>query len=191
MNVEQLCEAEADAGLIAGGYGVPDLAPDVSGPLRDVVETFRRWLHMPDPGKTETIAPLAALPYVHPAAVVSPAALLSGTARKEREKDATGGILRSVGEFGIIQVKDLGSLLSLHREARAEALAALREVYDGRYDRPIGTGGGRILSWSGKCGLNRRLHPHGGTVHPVPHRRRRPPPVPTDTAEAESRGAGR
>lgn len=175
--------ALADAELLAAGYGVPDLAADVSGPLHDVVETFRRWLHLPDPGalyaalgavaanllpgdpvwlllvgppgcgKTETIAPLAALDYVHSAAVVSPAALLSGTARREQEKDATGGILRQVGDFGIILVKDFTSLLSLHREARAEALAALREVYDGRYDRPIGTGGGRILTWQGKCGL--------------------------------------
>lgn len=151
--------------------------------LEGVVETFRRWLHLPDPGaiyaslgavaanvlpgdpvwlllvgppgcgKTETIAPLTALTYVHSAAVVSPAALLSGTNKRDTEKGATGGLLRQVGDFGVILVKDFTSLLSMHREARAEGLAALREVFDGRYDRPVGTGGGRILSWSGKCGL--------------------------------------
>lgn len=154
-----------------------------AGDLEKAVVTFRRWLHLPDPGalyvslgavaanvlpgdpvwlllvgppgcgKTETIAPLTALDYVHPAAVVTPAALLSGTARRELEKGATGGVLRQVGDFGILLIKDLGSILSQHREARAEALAALREVYDGRYDRPVGTGGGRVLSWAGKCGL--------------------------------------
>lgn len=151
--------------------------------LEAAVASFREWLHLPDPGalyaalgavmanvlpgdpvwlllvgppgcgKTETIAPLAALDFVHSAAVVTPAALLSGTARRELEKGATGGLLHQVGEFGILLVKDLGSILSQHREARAEALAALREVYDGRYDRPVGTGGGRVLSWAGKCGL--------------------------------------
>jgi hypothetical protein len=152
-------------------------------PLAECVDTYQRWMHLPDPGalyaslgtvaanllpgdpvwlllvgppgcgKTETVAPLAALPYVHPVAVVSPAALLSGTAGREREKGATGGVLRQIGEFGLLLVKDFTSILSMHREARAEALAALREVYDGRYDRPVGTGGGRILSWAGKCGL--------------------------------------
>lgn len=156
---------------------------EAAGPLEKAVEVFRRWLYLPDPGalyaslgavaanllpgdpvwlllvgppgcgKTEMIAPLGGLPYVHPAAVVSPAALLSGTPRKDQENGATGGLLHQVGEFGLILVKDLTSILSMHREARAEALAALREVYDGRYDRPIGTGGGRVLTWQGKCGL--------------------------------------
>lgn len=114
------------------------------------------WLLLVGPpgcGKTEMIAPLNPLPYVHPAAVVSPASLLSGTPRKDQENGATGGLLHQVGDFGVISVKDLTSILSLHREARAEALAALREVYDGRYDRPVGTGGGRVLTWQGKCGL--------------------------------------
>lgn len=26
-------------------------------------------------------------------------------------------------------------------------------MYDGSWDRPVGAGGGRVLSWSGKCGL--------------------------------------
>jgi hypothetical protein len=32
-------------------------------------------------------------------------------------------------------------------------MAALREIYDGSWDRPMGTDGGRVLSWSGKCGF--------------------------------------
>jgi hypothetical protein len=32
-------------------------------------------------------------------------------------------------------------------------LAALREVYDGRWDRAVGSDGGKVLSWTGKCGL--------------------------------------
>lgn len=32
-------------------------------------------------------------------------------------------------------------------------MAALREVYGGSWDRPVGTDGGRVLRWAGKCGF--------------------------------------
>src|SRR5262249_46272909 len=44
-------------------------------------------------------------------------------------------------------------ILSMHRDARAAILAALREVYDGRYTRVVGTDGGKTLDWSGRVGL--------------------------------------
>jgi hypothetical protein len=153
------------------------------GALAECITTFQKWLHLPDPkivttvaaavaanlidgdplwllivgppgsGKTETISPLADLSFVHPAATVTPAPLLSGTPKKEHAKEAKGGLLREVGEFGVLLCKDFTSVLAQHRDARAEALAALREIYDGRWDRPVGTAGGIVLSWSGKCGL--------------------------------------
>lgn len=49
--------------------------------------------------------------------------------------------------------KDFTSVLAQNKDARAEAMAALREVYDGDWHRPVGTDGGRVLSWRGKCGL--------------------------------------
>jgi hypothetical protein len=90
---------------------------------------------------------------VHPAAKVTEAALLSGTPARDRDKAAKGGLLRHIGDFGIMLIKDFTSVLAQNRDTRAEALAALREVFDGRWDRPVGTGGGIVLSWSGKCGL--------------------------------------
>src|SRR5690606_38143365 len=53
----------------------------------------------------------------------------------------------------IILCKDFTSVLSQNKDSSAAALAALREIYDGSWHRPIGTDGGRVLSWSGKCGL--------------------------------------
>ena len=44
-------------------------------------------------------------------------------------------------------------MLSQNRDTAKQAMAALREIYDGSWDRPVGTDGGRVLSWSGKCGL--------------------------------------
>ncbi len=156
-----------------------------SGELDDVIAVYRQWLHLPDvgaiytalgtvaanmlpgdpvwtlivgppsSGKTEAIGPLTALPFVHAASTVTPAALMSGTSKKQAEHGATGGLLPTigVGGFGMLLMKDFTSVLEQHRDARGEALAALREVYDGRYDRALGTGGGRVLTWYGKCGL--------------------------------------
>ena len=151
--------------------------------LAEAVACFRRWLHLPDPGslyvvlatvaanraegdpvwllvvgppgggKTEVLNPLGRLPDVHPAATLTEASLLSGTPGKDRAKDSKGGLLREIGPFGILVLKDFGSILSMNRDARAGVLAALREVYDGAWTRHVGTDGGRTLTWAGKVGL--------------------------------------
>jgi len=151
--------------------------------LADALAVFGRWLHLddeapvlavaavmvanladgdpvwllivgpPSGGKTEILTACTPLPCVIPAATISEAALLSGTSRKERAKDATGGLLRQVGSFGILLAKDFTSVLSQNKDTAKQAMAALREVYDGRWDRPVGTDGGRVLTWEGKCGL--------------------------------------
>ena len=79
--------------------------------------------------------------------------LLSGTPKHQKERGSKGGLLRQIGEFGILVLKDFGSILSMRPEARAEAMGALREIYDGYYPRHLGTGGGRTLEWQGKLGL--------------------------------------
>jgi DeoR-like helix-turn-helix domain len=151
--------------------------------LTKAVDVFQRWLYLPDPsplyvvlatvaanqapgdpvwlllvgppgsGKTELLAPLGVLPEVHPAATLTEASLLSGTPKKEQAKDAKGGLLREIGEYGIVVCKDFGSVLSMHRDARAATLSALREVYDGSWTRHVGTDGGKRLHWEGKVGL--------------------------------------
>jgi Toprim-like len=151
--------------------------------LPDVVKLFQTWLYLPDvfpvyaalatiaanylPGdavwlglvapassaKSEILTATLGLPRVYPAATITPAALLSGTAKREKAVDATGGLLRAIGEFGVIVLKDFGSILSMRPDVKSEILAALREVYDGAWTRHVGTDGGRVLHWSGKVGL--------------------------------------
>jgi hypothetical protein len=107
----------------------------------------------PSSAKTEIIISLSLLPDVVQAATLTAAALLSGTPRKDRDKTAKGGLLRQVGAFGVLTLKDFGSILSMHTETRAELLAALREIADGAWTRHIGVDGGKTLAWKGKLGL--------------------------------------
>lgn len=107
----------------------------------------------PSSGKTEILSSLLDLPYMVPAATITEAALLSGTSKRERAADATGGLMRQVGDFGVLLAKDFTSVLSQNKDTAKAAMAALREIYDGRWDRPVGTDGGKVLHWSGKCGF--------------------------------------
>lgn len=151
--------------------------------VTDVLSVFGRWLHLPDPlplfavlgavaanrlegdpvwlvlvgppggGKSELLGSITGLTDVHPAATLTEAALLSGTPKREQAGGAKGGLLREIGDFGILVHKDFGSVLSMNRDARAAVLAALRELFDGSWTRHVGTDGGRTLTWSGKLGL--------------------------------------
>jgi hypothetical protein len=114
------------------------------------------WLGLigpPSSAKTELLNSTSMLPYVVQAATLTPAGLLSGTPKKQYHIGAKGGLLRRIGDFGILALKDFGSILSMRAEAKAEILAALREIYDGAWTRHLGSDGGRSLVWRGKVGL--------------------------------------
>src|SRR5262249_13632640 len=68
-------------------------------------------------------------------------------------KGSTGGLLRRIGDRGVLVIKDLTSLLSADRNIRAAVLAALREIYDGRWERNVGTDGGQTLTWTGRLAV--------------------------------------
>lgn len=136
-------------------------------PLRVLLATYAANRHLDgDPvwmmlvggsgvGKTERLVPLSAMPDVVLASdITGPAALLSGTSKKEVAKDATGGLLRQLpSDRGMLVLKDFTSVLDMPRDARAQVLAALREMYDGRWDRIVGADGGRTLTWSGRLAI--------------------------------------
>lgn len=103
--------------------------------------------------KTETVAPLAGAGAIVRSSISSEGALLSASPRKEKARDATGGLLRELGDHGVLVLKDFTTILSMSRDIRAAVLAALREVYDGAWTRNVGTDGGRALQWNGRIGL--------------------------------------
>lgn len=100
--------------------------------------------------KTETVGALAGVGAHITSTVTSEGALLAAVARRERTPDATGGLLRKIGDAGILVVKDFTSILSMNREMRTSVLAALREIHDGLWERNVGTDGGRTLTWTGR-----------------------------------------
>jgi hypothetical protein len=168
-------------GTGAASSAAPGPAP--SSPIEDVLKIFREWLLLDDdipvlamlgtiaanmlPGdavwlgiiappssaKTEMLITLDSIPHTEMVGTVSVAGLLSGTPRRQQAAGAQGGLLQKIGTFGFLVLKDFGSILSMRPDTKAELLAALREIYDGRWTRVIGADGGRVLHWSGKIGL--------------------------------------
>lgn len=155
------------------------MRPDLEG----LVSTFDEWLILPDrvplfgvlgavagnllegpplwfmlvgppaSAKTELLRSLSRLPDVYGVGTLTEAALLSGSPARERSKDSNGGLLRAIGDFGILSAKDFGTVFSMHGDTRTKLLAALREVYDGNWHRDVGVDGGRRLEWRGKVGF--------------------------------------
>jgi hypothetical protein len=94
--------------------------------------------------KTETAQATSMLGAHIVSTLTSDAALLSATPHKQKAKTATGGLLRKIGERGILVIKDVTSILSIDRNMRATILAALREIHDGQWVRNVGSDGGRL-----------------------------------------------
>ena len=90
--------------------------------------------------------------------IASEGALLSASPKRERSKDATGGLLRQIGTHGILVVKDMTSILSMQSNTRAPMLSALREIHDGKWVRTVGTDGGKTMAWAGRIVVDRGVH---------------------------------
>lgn len=146
--------------------------------LADVDRAFQETLHMPDLGalhvvlatvaanrmpgepvwllvigppssaKTETVETLVDLPEVFTLSTTTKAGLLSGSTAH----GGTGGVLVEGGDRFVLVIKDFTTLCSEHATTRNEVLAIFRELFDGRVERAVGTGGGRVLKWRGHAG---------------------------------------
>jgi hypothetical protein len=161
----------------------PSSPPPGATPVEDTLKVFQKWLLLNDwtpvytalgtiaanmlPGdpvwfglvappssaKTEILKSLSKIPNAVEASTLTPAALLSGTPRQQQAASAKGGLLRQIGQFGFLVLKDFGSIIDMRPDDRNVLLAAFREVYDGSWTRHVGADGGKVLHWSGKIGL--------------------------------------
>jgi hypothetical protein len=64
-------------------------------------------------------------------------------------------------------IKDVTSVLSADRNVRGGVLAALREVYDGRWERNVGSDGGQTLTWVGRIVIVGAVTTAWDTAHAV------------------------
>jgi Domain of unknown function (DUF3854) len=103
--------------------------------------------------KTEMVQPLTGAGAIMTSTIPSEGALLSGTSQRERTEDATGGLLLRLGSCGVLVIKDVTSILTNSGDHRGKVLSALREIYDGRWDRSMGVDGGRTLRWAGRIAV--------------------------------------
>ena len=117
--------------------------------------------------KTETVQAFDGIEAIIVSSISSEAALLSATPKRERAKNATGGLLRKVGDRGVLVIKDVTSILSMDRNTRGQVLAALREIYDGRWSREVGAEGGRIIDWAGRIAVVGAVTTAWDTAHAV------------------------
>lgn len=106
----------------------------------------------PSSGKTEALGALSDLPEAHFVSTFTEAGLLSGSPTRE-EGVATGGLLRQIGDRGLMVASDFGTLLNEHGSTRNRIFACLREVFDGKFIRRLGTAGGRDYVWVGHAGF--------------------------------------
>jgi hypothetical protein len=180
---EELATLIEDARDYEGRATEPAPPEAPSKTLDEVVAAFQRWLLLDDLGpvyavlgtvaanlldgepvwtgiigppssaKTEILNALSRLRDVVAVGVLTMAGLLSGTPKHQKDSGAAGGLLRRIGAFGILALKDFGSILSMRQEARAELLGAMREIFDGAWTRHLGIDGGKTLHWAGKLGL--------------------------------------
>jgi hypothetical protein len=101
----------------------------------------------PGNAKTETVQALGGAGAHVTSTIASEGALLSAS---PRGRQATGGLLPKLGNRGLLVIKDVTSLLSMDVRSRGLVLAALREIYDGKWERNVGVAGGRTLTWIGR-----------------------------------------
>jgi hypothetical protein len=102
-------------------------------------------------GKTEVIQSLAGAGAIVTSTITSEGALLSATKSKNKFNKGTGGLLKLLGDQGILVIKDFTSIISMHSNIRQTILAALREIHDGFWQRNVGNEGGQTLTYRGRA----------------------------------------
>jgi len=101
-------------------------------------------------GKSELVSSVKSTLDVWPLSSLTPQTLLSGFERKGKP-GPPASLLLQIGKFGILAFKDLTTVLTMHREARAQIIGQLREVFDGRTEKSFGNG--LRIEWEGKLGM--------------------------------------
>jgi hypothetical protein len=120
----------------------------------------------PGATKTETVQAASGVGAYVESTIASEGALLSAT-KPKKGVAATGGLLRRLGDRGVLVLKDFTSIISADRNTRPQVLAAIREIYDGRWSRNVGLDGGQTLTWTGRIVIIGAVTTAWDTAHSV------------------------
>ena len=96
-------------------------------------------------GKTELINSLLDLKFMHPISDLTTNTFASGMNKPGKE---TSLLFRM--DNGIMAFKDFTSILSKNKDERKAIMGQLREIYEGQYNKKVGTGDD--IDWTGKLG---------------------------------------
>ena len=151
---DRLTELDATFSRWLGSeYDLPALHATIAAAAAERLDGDPLWILLisgPGNSKTETVQSLSGAGAIVTSTISSEGALLSATPCREKSPNATGGLLRLIGERGLLVIKDVTSILSMNRDTRAGVLAAFREIHDGSWVRAVGTDGGRSIAWRGR-----------------------------------------
>ncbi len=100
----------------------------------------------PSCGKTAAIDALSTLKFTRELSSLTSKTFLSGYTGRDR-----ASFLHQVSYGDLLSLKEFSTVLSLPNEERQGVIAQLREVYDGKMRRQVGTGD--YLTWDGKLGF--------------------------------------
>jgi hypothetical protein len=101
----------------------------------------------PGSAKTESLLALFGYPGIYPMSSLTPRTLASGLEKPGGEPPSL--LAKLTNE--ILAVKDLTTILEARREDRQAILGQLREISDGSFDMPFGTG--QKVTWRGRLGF--------------------------------------
>lgn len=117
------------------------------------------WLMLVGPtgcGKTDALMAIAAArpDWFRVLSDASKASFLSGSAKRERSKDATGGLLKDIAakDIRFLVFGEYGTILAQSKDDYNQITSMQREIWDGQVHRPVGSDGGKMLDWTGKVG---------------------------------------
>lgn len=133
-------------------YELRDFEPvhvTLAGVAANLADGDPFWLLLvapPGSMKTEFIRSLNGLDFIYPLSSLTPQTFASGYQTKGDEPS----LLMRLDQK-IVTLKDFTTVLTMHREARGEILAQLREIYDGAYKKEFGNG--KVVDWVGRVGL--------------------------------------
>jgi len=98
----------------------------------------------PSSAKTELINSVSELPHIYEISEYTPKTMASG-------KHGKTALLENIKPVTTLLFKDFTTILEMRHEDKGTIFGQLRDIYDGKYNKP--TGSGKVINWKGRLGI--------------------------------------